>query len=109
MPWCEGCSKFWNPNSMPPDGSCPSCGDVIAEPPDTTVPWHFWLLALLVVVYLGWRLVQLFQWLVGSGLTVIAVVLGTALVGSVAWLGAWLWRREPEDDEGASVAGGGPG
>ena len=24
VPWCEDCSKFWNPNSMPPDGTCPT-------------------------------------------------------------------------------------
>ena len=32
MPWCEECSRFWNPPSMNRDGSCPSCGRVIAEP-----------------------------------------------------------------------------
>ena len=31
MPWCEDCSKFWNPNSLPPDGTCPSCGRVIGD------------------------------------------------------------------------------
>ncbi len=32
MPWCETCSKYWNPSSMNPDGSCPSCGRVLAAP-----------------------------------------------------------------------------
>ena len=27
------------------------------------VPWHFWLLAIGVLVYLGWRLVQLIMWI----------------------------------------------
>ena len=30
MPWCDECAKFWNPGSMKPDGSCPSCGRVLA-------------------------------------------------------------------------------
>jgi hypothetical protein len=34
MPWCESCSKFWNPATMRPDGSCPSCGRTIADPPE---------------------------------------------------------------------------
>jgi hypothetical protein len=29
MPWCEDCAKFWNPSSMKPDGSCPTCGRVL--------------------------------------------------------------------------------
>jgi len=32
MPWCETCSRFLNPNSLGPDGSCPSCGRVVSEP-----------------------------------------------------------------------------
>lgn len=64
MPWCEDCSKFWNPNSLPPDGTCPSCGRVIADPPDTSkVPWHFWILVLAAALYLGWRAVQGVGWL----------------------------------------------
>ena len=31
MPWCEDCSKFWNPNSLPPDGTCPTCGRMIGR------------------------------------------------------------------------------
>ncbi len=29
MPWCEQCSKFWNPSSMTPEGACPTCGRVL--------------------------------------------------------------------------------
>ena len=47
MPWCDDCAKFWNPNSLPPDGTCPTCGRLIADPPaGPKVPWHFWLLLL---------------------------------------------------------------
>jgi hypothetical protein len=75
VPWCDDCERFSNPNSLGEDGGCPSCGAVIAEPrePDvdddarsrTSVPWHFWLLLVAVVVYLGWRLVQGVAWLAG--------------------------------------------
>lgn len=63
MPWCEDCAKFWNPNSMAPDGSCPTCGRRIAEAPSTKVPWHFWLLVGAAGLYLGWRAIQGVLWL----------------------------------------------
>jgi hypothetical protein len=86
MPWCETCSKFWTPSSMKADGSCPSCGRVLAAPAahpvsdeqsppapvdpkdldlkelageDAKVPWHFKLLVALLVAYLLWRLYDL--------------------------------------------------
>jgi hypothetical protein len=81
MPWCEHCAKFWTPSSMKADGSCPTCGRVLpvagtqteaeASPTakdlnvremageDAKAPWHFKVLVALVVLYLGWRLVQL--------------------------------------------------
>lgn len=69
MPWCETCSRFYNPANVAPDGTCVTCGTFIAEPPDpdaepSKVPWHFWLLVAALVVYLGWRLVQTVIWLV---------------------------------------------
>ena len=72
MPWCEQCSKFFNPNSMAPDGTCVKCGSFIADPQgsgtdvkaDEKVPWHFWVLVVAVVVYLGWRLIQGLGWVV---------------------------------------------
>lgn len=66
VPFCEDCDKFWSPNSMPPDGTCPSCGRSIAEPPASRrAPWHFWVLVAALVVYLGWRAVQGIEWVVG--------------------------------------------
>ncbi|MGD9795646.1 MAG: hypothetical protein AB7V43_19440 [Acidimicrobiia bacterium] len=93
MPWCEDCSKFWNPSTMTADGRCPSCGRAIAvaeervsadateaAPPkaitaenidlralageDAKAPWHFKLLVAAVVLYLVWRVVQLVVWAV---------------------------------------------
>lgn len=76
MPWCDACSQFWNPNSVPPDGRCPKCSSALAtkEPDGDTggrsaeagedyeypkAPWHFKVLVVLTVIYLGWRFVQL--------------------------------------------------
>jgi hypothetical protein len=58
---------------MPPDGTCPQCGRPVEEPAvprshpgadaavedDERAPWHFKLLMAALVIYLGWRLVQL--------------------------------------------------
>jgi hypothetical protein len=68
MPWCDECARFFNPNSLRPDGSCPKCGRVVATPasPETTIPrapWHFWVFVAAAVIYLGWRLVQGIAWL----------------------------------------------
>jgi hypothetical protein len=65
MPWCEPCGRFYNPNTLPADGTCPNCNTKLADadqPERTTTqkpPWHFWLLLVAVAVYLGWRIVQL--------------------------------------------------
>jgi hypothetical protein len=68
MPWCETCARFFNPNSLRRDGTCPACGRVVAEPrgPEAAVarpPWHFWVFVAAAVIYLGWRLVQGVAWL----------------------------------------------
>jgi PHP family Zn ribbon phosphoesterase len=73
MPWCEECAKYRTPNSVNDDGTCPTCGaslqlpdgvdsvdDAAARAADEKSPWHFKLLVVMVVGYLGWRLVQLF-------------------------------------------------
>jgi hypothetical protein len=62
MPWCEDCSKFWNPNTMHEGGKCPSCGTVIAKPAQR-VPWHFKLLLVGLVLYLIYRIYWLALWL----------------------------------------------
>jgi len=73
MPWCEACSRFWTQPSMTPAGECPQCGAELKNPAgidrvgveDTRAPWHFKLLVAAVVLYLGWRLVQILGWVVG--------------------------------------------
>jgi hypothetical protein len=81
MPWCDDCSKFWNPNSMPADGRCPTCGRSLVAPETSAattpsvnlkelageekMPWHFKLLVVALVLYLGWRAFQGVEWLIG--------------------------------------------
>lgn len=70
MPWCDGCDRFYNPNSLAPDGTCQQCGAFIAsiddEPePDERAgraPWHFYVLLVALVLYLGYRLLQGISW-----------------------------------------------
>ena len=86
MPFCEECAKYWAPSAMREDGSCPSCGRMVEAPKvqavasarqritadsldgkglrelageDVKTPWHFKLLVVALVAYLGWRLVDL--------------------------------------------------
>lgn len=73
MPWCDGCDRFYDPRSLAPDGTCMQCGRFIAKAEDDAdpgrvndrAPWHFWLLVVAVVVYLGWRLIQGIAWVAG--------------------------------------------
>jgi hypothetical protein len=71
VPWCEPCGRFYNPNTLSADGTCPA-DHPVADPAEndkgdaaTKVPWHFWLLVVALVLYLGWRVVQGVGWLVG--------------------------------------------
>lgn len=70
MPYCETCERFYNPKSLAPDGTCMTCGRFLGDQVDdaadgerTRIPWHFWLLVIALVVYLGWRFVQMIGWL----------------------------------------------
>jgi len=79
MPFCEPCDRFYTPSTLTPEGDCPE-GHHVAEPEDAPtlvqsdvvledekapkVPWHFWLLLIAVVIYLGWRLVQGIEWFI---------------------------------------------
>ena len=79
MPYCDDCSKYWTPNSLNEDGTCPRCGANLEDPTylehpespetagdsevddedDAKVPWHFKLMIVALVIYLGWRFIQL--------------------------------------------------
>jgi len=62
MPWCETCAKFHPPGELSDEGACPDCGTVIAAP--AKAPWHFKLLVVALVIYLGWRAWQGVAWLI---------------------------------------------
>lgn len=63
MPWCEECSKYLTPSSLSDDGTCPTCGRQVGDieqrgdeaVADEKTPWHFKLLVVALVLYLGWR------------------------------------------------------
>jgi hypothetical protein len=63
LPWCEECSKYLTPSSMGKDGTCPTCGRQVGEieqrgddaVSEEKAPWHFKLLVVALVLYLGWR------------------------------------------------------
>lgn len=68
MPWCNDCSRFWTTEAVSGNGACPKCGAALPEPRadgDVGAPWHFKLLMVAVVAYLGWRAVELVVWVVG--------------------------------------------
>lgn len=68
MPWCDSCDKYLAPSAATAEGACPTCGAkvdtgdavVSAEQP---VPWHFWIVVVALVAYLGWRLIDGARWL----------------------------------------------
>ncbi len=43
---------------------CPTCGSEIN--PTVKAPWHFKLLVVSVVIYLGWRAWQGVEWVLGK-------------------------------------------
>ncbi len=62
MPWCDECNRFVESQAVTAEGACPTCGREVGDPPST--PWHFKLLVLAVVLYLGWRAWQGVDWLI---------------------------------------------
>ncbi len=67
MPWCDPCDKYLAPNAVNEDGSCPTCeipvdASDMKEIEGAKAPWHFWLMVIALVLYLGWRLIQFALW-----------------------------------------------
>ena len=75
VPWCAECDRYLAPPTVRSDGTCPTCGrpvepggahahDAATEkeglPP---LPWHFKLLCAAVATYLGYRFVQMAEWI----------------------------------------------
>jgi hypothetical protein len=69
-----------SPPTVRADGTCPTCGRSVdgghahasttgtaTEPPEerrASLPWHLWLLAAAVAVYLGFRAWQGIEWII---------------------------------------------
>lgn len=70
VPWCETCDRFYNPNTLQADGTCPTCGRHVADPAavpagdaeTSGAPWHFKVLIAVTAVYLSYRLFQGIVW-----------------------------------------------
>ena len=80
MPWCESCASYRAPSALSPEGECRTCSSLIeadteipgrnvttadlraiaGEEAPGPVPWHFKLMVVMLVAYLGWRVVQIF-------------------------------------------------
>lgn len=72
MPWCDSCDLYLTPNSLKTDGHCPTCDSPVdsadmkpATQAPTKVPWHFWVMVVALVGYLGWRLIEGVLWAAG--------------------------------------------
>jgi hypothetical protein len=61
VPWCDDCSRFYNPTSMTAAGECPTCGRVIAAP--AKAPWHFKAMLVALAGYLALRAWQGVEWI----------------------------------------------
>jgi hypothetical protein len=75
VPWCATCDRFLSPPTVRADGTCPTCGRAVdgehthGSVPTTgerraSLPWHLWLLAVAVAVYLGFRAWQGIEWII---------------------------------------------
>jgi len=77
VPWCAHCDRFLSPPTVNVDGTCPRCGSTVDAPEQvktqterdeeelSPVPWHLKLLAVAIAIYLGYRLVQGIEWVLG--------------------------------------------
>ncbi|MDQ3575460.1 MAG: hypothetical protein M3404_11170 [Actinomycetota bacterium] len=57
--WCESCREWRQ------EAQCPACGRDLADAEPPPVPWHFKVLVVGTVLYLGWWAVRGIMWLVG--------------------------------------------
>jgi hypothetical protein len=63
MPWCDPCGRFYSPNTLRTDGTCPEDHPVETPKPAPRVPWHFWVMLAGITGYLGWRLLEGLIWI----------------------------------------------
>jgi uncharacterized paraquat-inducible protein A len=65
LPWCDDCSAYWRAAELAEGDTCPTCGRTLDTTPAKS-PWHFKLLVVAMVIYLGYRLIQGIAWVVGK-------------------------------------------
>ncbi|MEZ5341623.1 MAG: hypothetical protein R2706_09255 [Acidimicrobiales bacterium] len=71
MPWCDTCDHYVKPEDVDDGGKHSECGSEVdvadqrVEMASPRAPWHFKLMVVLLVLYLGWRLVQFVLWIFG--------------------------------------------
>jgi hypothetical protein len=77
VPWCADCDRYLAPPTVRRDGTCPACGNAVegaaqhahahAKPVEKDalppMPWHFKALLCAFAVYLGYRFMQMGEWL----------------------------------------------
>ena len=71
MPWCDTCDAYRAPNALTTEGMCATCDSAVDDadlrmPAPTKAPWHFWVMIVALVAYLGWRLIEGVVWIVES-------------------------------------------
>lgn len=79
MPWCDPCDRYYAPSALNEDGTCPECGTNVGKATaadkmvsdaeagtaeKAKIPWHFWLLLIVLAIYLGYRLFQGIAWVI---------------------------------------------
>jgi len=69
MPWCDTCDVYLAPNTVEEAGTCPTCHDRVDDADrvtktDNAVPWHFWIVVVALVAYLGWRFIEGIGWVI---------------------------------------------
>jgi len=62
MPWCDTCERMVPEEDLTEEGACPTCEEPLES--ERHIPWHFKLLVVATVIYLGYRTYQGIGWLV---------------------------------------------
>ena len=62
MSWCDPCQRQLDPSELTDSGACPTCDTPVAGPPQSKIPWHFWVLVTAAGAYLGWRGIEGVLW-----------------------------------------------
>ena len=71
MPWCDTCDEYRAPTALTTEGCCAACDSTVDKtdlknPAPTKAPWHFWVMVVALVLYLGWRLIEAGLWVLGQ-------------------------------------------